>query len=348
MLNNMTKSVTIKEIAKEAEVSTATVSMILNNKDQNISEATRKKVLKIAKRRNYIPNTMARSLVTKQTRTIGLILPDIVNPFFPEIARGAEDRASLSRYSVIYCNTDDNLSREKSYVDVLTEKMVDGIIFTHSADPEGSAEGFIRCRVPIVLIDRDYDIPNVIGKILVDNTMASYMGVNYLLDNGYKKIAYIAGPLHTQTARDRLEGYKRALQNREIEYKEDYIKVGEYKSQWGTEAIQLFLSEGLDFDAVFCGNDLIAIGAIKALKEAGYKVPVDIGVMGFDDIYMASMVEPALTTIKQPNYEMGYQAAELLIRAIENRNTEEEIQDIKAETIILNTELTVRQSTRKE
>ena len=137
----MTKSVTIKEIAKEAEVSTATVSMILNNKDQNISEATRKKVLKIAKRRNYIPNTMARSLVTKQTRTIGLILPDIVNPFFPEIARGAEDRASLSRYSVIYCNTDDNLSREESYVDVLTEKMVDGIIFTHSADPEGSAQG---------------------------------------------------------------------------------------------------------------------------------------------------------------------------------------------------------------
>lgn len=340
--------VTIKEIAKEAEVSTATVSMILNNKDKSISEATRNKVLEIAKKRNYIPNTMARSLVTRHTRTIGLIMPDIVNPFFPEIARGAEDRASQSRYSIIYCNTDDNLTREDAYVDILTEKMVDGIIFTHSADREGGAEGFKRCRVPIILIDRDYDIPNVIGKVLVDNTKASYMGVNYLLDMGYKKIAYIAGSLHTQTARDRLDGYKKALSERQIEYKDVYVKIGEYKSQWGSEAAMAFLEEKISFDAVFCGNDLIAIGAIKALKDSGYRVPEDIGVMGFDDIYMAGIVEPSLTTIKQPNYEMGYRAAELLINAIENKDLSNSNQSIKAETIILDTELTIRQSTKKE
>ena len=287
---------------------------------------------------------MARSLVTKQTRTIGLIMPDIVNPFFPVIARGAEDRASLSRYSIIYCNTDDNLMREDAYIDILTEKMVDGIIFAHSADREGAAEGFKRCRVPIILIDRDYDMPNVIGRVLVDNKKASYTGVNYLIDQDYRKIAYIAGPMHTQTARDRLEGYKKALEERQIPYKDEYVKIGEYKIQWGMEAAKAFLDEKIDFDAVFCGNDLIAIGAVKALKDAGYKVPEDIGVMGFDDIYMAGVVEPALTTIKQPNYEMGYRAAELLIDAIETAGSPEKREEAK--TIILDTELTIRQSTR--
>ncbi len=338
--------VTIKEIAREAEVSTATVSMILNNKDKSISEATRQKVLAIAKKRNYIPNTMARSLVTRHTRTIGLIMPDIVNPFFPEIARGAEDRASLSRYSIIYCNTDDNLMREEAYVDILTEKMVDGIIFTHSADREGEADGFKRSRVPIILIDRDYDIPNVIGKVLVDNTKASYVGVNYLLDRGYRKIAYIAGSMHTQTARDRLEGYRKALHHNQLVFKDEFVKIGEYKSQWGSEAVNAFLKEKIPFDAIFCGNDLIAIGAIKALKDSGYKVPDDIGVMGFDDIYMASMVEPSLTTVKQPNYEMGYRAAELLINAIEKKELSVDNQSTKVDTIILDTELTIRQSTK--
>lgn len=337
--------VTIKEIAREAEVSTATVSMILNNKDNNISEATRNRVLEIVRKRNYIPNTMARSLVTKQTRTIGLIMPDIVNPFFPEIARGAEDRASMSRYSIIYCNTDDNLTREDAYIDNLGEKMVDGIIFTHSADREDAAGVFERCRVPIVLIDRDYDIPNVIGRVLVDNTNASFTGVNYMLDQGYRKIAYIAGSMNTQTARDRLAGYKKALEERGIPYQDKYVKIGEYKSQWGLEAAKALLEEKIDFDAVFCGNDLIAIGAVKALKDAGYKVPEDIGVMGFDDIYMSGVVEPALTTIKQPKYEMGYQAVELLINAIEAAGTPEKSEEAK--TIILETELIVRQSTGK-
>ena len=339
------KPVTIKEIAKEANVSIATVSMILNNKDANISEATRNRVLEIVKNRNDIPNTMARSLVTKQTRIIGLIMPDIVNPFFPEIARGAEDRASLSRYSIIYCNTDDNLTREDAYVDILSEKMVDGIIFTHSADREGASEGFKRCRVPVVLIDRDYDIPNVIGKVLVDNMKASFTGVNYLIDQGYRKIAYIAGPMHTRTARDRLAGYKKALEERGIPCRDEYVKVGEYKTQWGIKATNLFLEEKTDFDAIFCGNDLIAIGAVKALKDAGYKVPEDIGIMGFDDIYMAGIVDPSLTTIKQPNYEMGYRAAELLINEIETAGVSEKSGEAK--TIILDTELIVRQSTGK-
>ena len=342
----MTKmQVTIKEIAKEAEVSTATVSMILNHKDEKISEATRNRVLAIVKKRNYIPNTMARSLVTRQTRTIGLVMPDITNPFFPEIARGAEDQASLSRYSIIYCNTDDNLIREDGYIDILTEKMVDGIIFAHSADRESGSLGLKRCRVPIILIDRDYDSPNVIGKVLVDNTKASYKGVSYLLDQGYKKVVYIAGSMNTQTAKDRLAGYKKALAEKHMDYKSSYVKIGEYKSLWGESAAKALIAEGLPFDAIFCGNDLIAIGAIRALKEAHLRVPEDIGVMGFDDIYMASMVEPELTTIKQPNYEMGFRAAELLINAIESKIHQRDKVEKAVQTIVLEAELIVRKST---
>lgn len=340
------KVVTIKQIAKEANVSTATVSMILNKKNKTISEKTTNKVLKIARERNYIPNTMARSLVTKQTKNIGLIIPDIVNPFFPEIARGAEDRAILSRYSVIYCNTDDNLAREDSYIDLLNEKMVDGIILAHSADRGCGAKSLKTCRVPVVLIDRDYDIPNILGKVLVDNTKASYTGVNYLLSQGYRKIAYITGAMKTRTAQDRLKGYQKALDERGFEFDQRLVKTGEYKIEWGIRGAQAFLDEKIDFDAVFCGNDLIAIGVVKVLKEAGLKVPGDIGVMGFDDIYMATIVDPQLTTIKQPNYEMGYNAMQLLINAIEGNGS---AQTQKApETVFLDTELIVRQSTRKE
>ncbi|WP_213818195.1 LacI family DNA-binding transcriptional regulator [Garciella nitratireducens] len=338
------KSVTIKEIAKEAQVSIATVSMILNNKDKNISESTRNKVLKIAKEKNYIPNTMARSLITKQTGIIGLVIPDITNPFFPEIARGVEDKASEERYSIIICNTDDNLQKEDQYIQILTEKMVDGIVITHSADryQEDSIRILDGCRVPIVLIDRDYSIPNVIGKVLVDNFKASYEAVNYLLNKGYRKIAYITGSLNTKTARDRLEGYKEALLTRGISYDERYIKVGEYKIQWGIDATKKLVSEDVFFDAIFCGNDLIAIGSMKALKKFRLKVPQDIGIMGFDDIYMASVIEPSLTTMKQPNYEMGYYAAELLIEGIKKESLS--INEKNTKKIILDSKLIVRES----
>lgn len=333
-------SITIKEIARLAEVSTATVSMILNKKDQNISPSTREKVLAIAEKNNYIPNNAARSLVTRRTNTIGLIMPDITNPFFPEIARGAEDKASEARYSIIFCNTDDSKKQEEKYIEILTEKMVDGIIFTHAADNEETCTGLNKSKIPVILIDRDYRNENVKGRVVVDNEGGSFTGVNHLIQRGYKKILYIAGAIITQTAKDRLAGYKRALSERGIEYNEALVKSGSYRSEWGYKAIEEFLKEKIDFDAVFCGNDLIAIGAIKKLKESNIKVPEDVGVVGFDDIYVASMIEPALTTVKQPNYEMGYQAVELLLDVIKNKNSDSD------RKIVLNTELIVRKSTR--
>jgi len=186
----------LKDIARLADVSIATVSMILNNKDQNISASTRENVLRIAKESNYIPNAMARSLIIGQTKIIGLIIPDISNPFFPELARGVEDIANVSGYNVIFCNTDDDLGKEEKCFEMLAEKMVDGIIFAHSAKRTGGLESHIRENIPIILIDRDMDLDNVKGKVLVDNLHGSYQGVKHLLEKGYHRIAFITGALH--------------------------------------------------------------------------------------------------------------------------------------------------------
>lgn len=346
----MKRHITIKEIAAEAGVSIATVSIVLNKKDKKISEATRKRILDIAGKYNYTPNGMARSLVTKKTETIGLIIPDIVNPFFPEIARGVEDKASEFGYSVIYCNTDDKIKRENKYIDILTEKAVDGIIFARSAGDNGGVCSLEKCKVPIVLIDRDYEEGNVIGKILVDNKSGTYDATLYLLDRGYKNIAYIAGDTTINTAADRLEGYKKALLERNMPVNEEYIKIGDYRMQWGIDAVSELIEQKLPIDCIFCGNDIIAIGAVKKLREKGLRVPQDIGVVGFDDIYLAGLTEPALTTVKQPIYEMGYKAAELLINRLRKEpdedNTASGKKDTDLNTMILTTELVVRMSTK--
>ena len=334
---------TIKQIAKEAGVSIATVSIILNKKDKKISEATRQRVLEIVKKYNYIPNAMAGSLVTKRTGIIGLILPDITNPFFPEIARGAEDKASEEGFNLIFCNTDDKLEAEEKYIESLTGRMVDGIIIAHSASAEKTSEILERSQIPIVLVDRDLDSKNIIGKVLVDNEEGAYQGVKYLILKGYRKIAFLSGSASLQLTKDRLRGYERALHESQISIEDSLIKYGQYRSVWGREGTKKLIQEHIDFDAIFCGNDLIAIGAMKELKVSGYRIPEEIGVMGFDDIYISELVEPELTTVRQPNYQMGQKAAELLIDYIKHRD-HPKLQGEDVETIYLSTEIIERRS----
>jgi LacI family transcriptional regulator len=334
------KKLTIKDIARMADVSIATVSMILNNKDESISPATRERVLEIIKTNNFIPNKVARSLVTRRTKTIGLIISDIANPYYPELARGVEDMANEADYNVIICNTDNDLTKEENYLNMLAEKMVDGIILTRSANRTGNISGIDRIALPFILINGNAENKNVKGRILVSNEKAAYQAVAYLLNQGYRKIICINGKLTAQASLERTWGYQRALREYGIDFNEEYLWSGDFKSQWGEEAIKLILERKIHFDAVFCGNDLIAIGAIKALKSAGFVIPVDVGVVGFDDIFMAKMVEPELTTVRQPNYEMGYKAAELLVGVLEK----------PAQTVERNfelpTELIIRKSTK--
>lgn len=336
--------ITIKDIAKEAGVSIATVSLIRNGKDKHITEATRRRVKDVMKKYNYIPNAMAGSLVTRKTGIIGLVLPDITNPFFPGIARGAEDRANEEGYSIIFCNTDDKIEVEEKYIETLTSKMVDGIIIAHSSNSDRMSEVLKRCQIPIILIDRDFDSENVLGKVLVNNRDGAYNAITHMVEKGYRRIAYLSGSLKTQTAMDRLRGYKEALAEKIIPLDDDLIKYGEYRAEWGKRGVEELLSEKAEFDAVFCGNDLIAIGAMKELLKNGYRVPDDKGVMGFDDIYMAQMVEPELTTVKQPNYEMGYQAVDLLIHHLRDKQSGKAPDEKKNSIVLLNTEITERKS----
>lgn len=329
------KKVTIKDIALYAQVSTATVSKIINNKDTNIRKETREKVLNIIEKYKYIPNRVASSLVTKKTKTIGLVIPDISNPFFPEIARGVEDQANSEGYSVIVCNTDNSVEKEEKYISMLMEKMVDGIIMTAAEKENENIDFYKRIDIPIVLVDRDINIDMVKGRVLVDNFKGAYNGVSYMIHKGYEKIVMLSGPKSKNTSYERVEAYKQALKDHNIEF--ECVVEGRYSLEWGKEGVKKLLEKNVEFDAIFCANDLIAIGAIKELKNLKKSIPKDVGILGFDGIYIGEIIDPKLSTIKQPNYMMGYKSAEVLIDII-NKNT------TNNKDIILDTELIIRNS----
>lgn len=331
--------ITIKEIAKLANVSTATVSKVVNHKDDNISEATRQRVLDVIDEHNYVPNRIASSMITKKTNTIGLIIPDITNPFFPEVARGVEDFANKAGYQVVLCNSDNDPRKEVAYIAMLQEQMVDGIIFTSSSLRKKVSKEFIRMQIPVITVDREIEGLQTRGKITVDNITGAYKGVCYMLERGYKKILHLSGPLTSKPSMDRLEGYKKALVEHSHEFDSSLFYEGNYTSEWGYLGVKTAIHDHVAFDGIFCGNDMIAIGAIKGLKECGLRVPEDIGILGFDNIYIASVVTPNLTTVSQPNYLMGYKAAEMLIHMIKYPMT-------PVSGVELKTELIVRESTK--
>lgn len=310
---------TIKRIAELASVSTATVSKVLSGKDQYISEPTRQRILEIVDEEGYIPNGIAKSLKMKKTKTIGIIMPDVMNLFFSELARGAEDAAEKKGYSVILCNTDNKESKEEKYLNVLQEKMVDGIIMTSA---ERSINKSInRIKTPMVLVDRDIDTDKKVGRITVDNEKGIYNGVNYLINKGCKNIGFISGSKENRLSEQRLKGYEKAINEHEIEIVTDNIYLESYSIESGYNGT-ISLLEKTNIDGISCGNDLIAIGVIKALKEKKLRVPEDVKVIGFDDIAISKYMDPPLTTIKQPIYEIGEESVKMLINIIEKRECE--------------------------
>ncbi len=333
--------VTIKDIARVAKVSIATVSKVVNCKDQHISDATRQRVLAIINELNYVPNRIASSMITKNTFTIALVIPDIRNPFFPELARGVEDYANQAGYHVVLCNSDNNPKKESTYIYMLQEKMVDGIIITSTSanNIEESVRHNIRIDIPVITVDRDLANFRTKGKILVDNVAGAFDAVSFMIEKGYRKIVHLSGTINSTPSVQRLEGYRKALEYNNIEFNPDLYLEGTYDIEFGYEGIKKIIDKKIDFDSVFCGNDLIAIGAMKAAKELGYKVPSEIGVMGFDNSYLAGLVSPSLSTVNQPNYQMGYKAAELLINYIKNPSEPHN-------EVVLKTELVIRESTR--
>ncbi len=331
--------VTMKQIAALSGVSIATVSKVINNKDGKISQETRDRIRRIVKEQGYVANRIASSMVTKRTKTLGLVIPDIANPFFPDLARGVEDGANKLGYTLILCNSDNNLDKEEAYLEMLQEKMVDGIIFTASGGRKMLSPGFKHLLTPVVCVDREIEGLTLEGKIVVDNHRGALEAVSYLLGKDYRKIVHLSGPLTSKTAQDRYRGFLRAHELRGIEPLAEHLYEGTYSSDWGFRATRQLLVSNVDFDCLFCGNDLIALGAYKALHESGKRIPQDIGVIGFDDIYMAQIVTPELTTVRQPAYTMGYEASLMLIKSIRQEK-------ILEKELVLPTELILRGSTR--
>jgi Transcriptional regulators len=333
----------IKDVAKLANVSISTVSSVINN-NKSVSDELRKRIEDAIKELDYQTSPVARSLKNRKSGTIGVILPNIASIFFPELLNGIENTAYKYGYSIIYFNSHQNIDREKKYIEMLANYFVEGIIIDSSVDIDKGSD-YIRFlekiiqkhKIPIISLERT--LPNKrIGSVKVDNEYGGYLVTEHLIDMGHKLIAHIAGHMGYPMSLDRISGYRRALQEHGLVYNEDLlIKSGDFSPVSGYNAMKELLKKGLPFTGVFAGNDQEAIGAIKAIKEEGLQIPQDIAVAGFDDISVASLVEPALTSISFSKFELGAMSVESLIQSIRNP-------DLTPGHEVLDINLTVRRS----
>lgn len=311
---------TIKEIAKLANVSTATVSRIINNKEAGYSQETKEIVLKIIKDMNYSPNSIARGMVTNKTFTIGLVIQDIENPYFPKLVRGIEKVANENGYFILLCNTDGDIEREAQYISFLKEKRVDGIILTTSnGNDDEYISKLIEGEIEFVFVD---EIARNVSCVNVDNKYGSYDATKYLVSLGHSKIACIAGPENSITNQDRIIGYKKALIESNKSVEDNLIYFGTYQEESGYLNMKKILDSREDVTAVFCVNDFNAIGAYNAIVEAGMKVPEDISLIGFDDIFKPLKNQFGLTSVSQPVVELGIESANMLMKKLRGDNSD--------------------------
>jgi len=325
--------VTMRDVAKRAGVSVATVSRVLNDSGY-VNEDTRKTVEAAIEEMKFKPNSVARSLFKKQSKTIGLIVPDINNPFFPQLARAVEDVTNESDFTVILCNSDDNLDKEIRYFEMLQQKYVDGVlVVSNTLKPEHIS----HFKFPIIALDRPLD--SNIPFVTCNNYEGARKATLHLIQCGCRKVAHISGPKHIANANDRLKGYKDTVIEKGM-YDSDLILPAVYQIDAAKKAAFQLLSKFPDIDGIFAGNDVMAIGVIKAAEMLGYKVPEQLKVVGFDGIEFGEIISPELTTVSQPIYQMGSTAAAMLLDLIEGKS-------IHKKEYTLPVELLVRRSTNK-
>ena len=329
---------TIKDIAKIAGVSYATVSRALNDK-YGVNPITRDEILRIAEELNYSPNGIARGLVKKQTHTVGLIIPDITNPFFPEVARGAEDLLEREGYSVFLCNSNWEKTRENKYINLLIEKRVDGLIIAPSASVVSDSDKKQFERLPVVLMS-GVQSGSGTDSVVLNNVKGGYIAGQYLLGKGRRKFCFIGGAEDSFSVKERFSGFKKSIEGygRGV-LSSDMIKFGDYREKSGYKIMMDMISEKKIPDAVFASNDLLALGAIQAISDSGLRIPDDIAVVGFDNIATASFRGVELTTVEHPKYRMGELAVKMLLRRIENPGA-----DISEERMVLDPELIIRKT----
>jgi len=265
----------------------------------------------------YWPNALARSLRRGETHIIGLVLPDSANPFFAEVGRAIEATAFDVGYSIILCNTEGDCAKEQLYLDLLAEKQVDGVILVATGDCLDSLPALSR-RMPIVAVDRELPCAEI-DAALTDNRRGGYLATQHLMDLGHQRIACIAGPSHLTPSAERVGGYREALAHAGIILDEAWLVRGDFHPESGRKVALALLGRPNPATAIFACNDLMAIGVLRAAAESGYRIPGELAVVGFDDIELASYTYPQLTTVMQPEEEMGRRAVQLLAERIADR-----------------------------
>lgn len=323
-MENKNLKPTIKDVARKSGVSTATVSRIINGLE-GYSEETRLKVMNAINELGYKRNAVAANLKIKKTHTIGVLMPKIDTGFYTKILNGIEDAAHKSNYSVIICNTGSLGVRTSEYLDVLCERQVDGIIACSMSPKEGFDEKIVETHIPSVLVST-LSYRFLLPYVRVDDYQASYAAVSYLIKNGHKKVAMIAGPLSDPIAGvQRINGYKQALIDHGIGINEKNIKYSDFNFQAGKESMIELLRDKDEFTAIFAVCDTVALGALSAAYEKGISIPDDISIIGYDNTKEALMAIPPLTTVAQPLSEMGKKAFDMIVKKITTKNEVESI-----------------------
>jgi DNA-binding LacI/PurR family transcriptional regulator len=338
------KDATLKQIALQLGISITTVSKALKNYS-DVSEKTKKAVIDLATELNYTPNSFAVNLRTKESKTIGLIIPTVVHHFFSNVIEGILEEAEKRNYMVIILQSNENYELEKKQVALLLNKRVDGILISLS---NGTGEfdhlkTILANKTPLVLFDKIAKIVNC-SKVTINDRKAAYDAVTYLIKKGYKKIAHFRGSYLPQNAIDRFLGYKKALEDNNIVYDSSLVYLCENNLDFedGYENAKKIIAEHPDIDAIFAVTDLVAIGIIKYFNEIGIPIPKQIAVFGFSNWFMSSIISPKLTTIDQPGFEIGKKSATILFDEIHSKKNNEPIifQSIELETSIIEREST--------
>lgn len=336
MTSTLTKRATIEDVARLAGVSRQTVSRAMNDKSE-ISPETKERVMQAIRQLGYQPNRLAQGMVTQRTKTVGLVMPDITNLFFPEVARGVQDAARQHDYNVLLCNTDDNPQEELKMLDSLVAHQVDGIILISSIADAVDLNRFADSFSPLVILNRVIEHAHV-NCVMVDNVRGGFLATEHLISLGRQKIGMIANQTYKHSQTRRVQGYREALLHNGLTL-DDSLVVGTVPTlQGGYKAMRQLFGQDGDVTAVFAYNDLIGLGAIRACRDLGKQVPGDIAIIGFDDIGMAAMSTPSLSSIRVDKYAMGEQAMLRLLAMLDNPQ-------VSFDTIHLDVELIVREST---
>lgn len=325
---------TIRDVAREAGVSIATVSRVLQGSPKVLPE-TQERINEAIRRLNYTPNRLAQQFRSQETKNILVIVPEIGNTFYSDILAGSKSVALQKGYSVLIVDSNSNPDDEKHFYEMLVQKQVDGIIDFSAAQPSNELQNYAE-KYPVVLGCR-YVNCEAVPNVTIDNTKATIDITNYILSLGHRKICYLAGPADTHVYRARLDGFLQAVKKRGIEVPDGNILVSDASIQGGYDTVNKLLNSGETFTAIVASGDTMAVGAIRALNDAGYRVPEDVAVVGFDDIELSRVFRPSLTTVRQPKYQIGARATEILLDLIAGK-------PLRTYRTVLDYELIIRES----